>query len=110
MNIINPLFGFDGRIRRLHWWLGTIAIEIVVAVLNQLFGIPVETAPTAMTPLMQAGLQANEISPLARIVQNIPVPRPGTPEDIAAACEFLCSERASYITGQEINVNGGSWM
>ena len=54
MNIIDLLFGFDGRIRRLHWWLGTIAIEIVVAVLNQLFGIPVETAPTAMTPRIVA--------------------------------------------------------
>jgi 2-hydroxycyclohexanecarboxyl-CoA dehydrogenase len=32
------------------------------------------------------------------------------PEDIANACEFLCSDKASYITGQEINVNGGAWM
>ena len=31
----------------------------------------------------------------------------GTPEDIAAACAFLCSEEAGYITGQQINVNGG---
>jgi NAD(P)-dependent dehydrogenase (short-subunit alcohol dehydrogenase family) len=43
-------------------------------------------------------------------VQAIPIARPGTPEDIAAACEFLCSDKASYVTGQEINVNGGSWM
>jgi uncharacterized membrane protein YhaH (DUF805 family) len=54
MNIINVLFGFDGRIRRLQWWLGTIAIEIVVAVLNQLFGISVEAAPAAMTPRILA--------------------------------------------------------
>lgn len=54
MNIVNLLFGFDGRIRRLHWWLATIAIEIVVAVLNQLFGIPIETAPAAMTPRILA--------------------------------------------------------
>jgi uncharacterized membrane protein YhaH (DUF805 family) len=54
MNIVNLLFGFDGRIPRLPWWLGTIAIEIVVAVLNQLFGIPLETAPSAMTPRILA--------------------------------------------------------
>ena len=36
--------------------------------------------------------------------------RPGTREDIAGAVEYLCSDKASYVTGQEINVNGGSWM
>ena len=32
--------------------------------------------------------------------------RAGTPDDIAAACAFLCSEEAGYITGQAIGVNG----
>jgi 2-hydroxycyclohexanecarboxyl-CoA dehydrogenase len=36
-----------------------------------------------------------------------PMKRPGRPEDIAAACGFLASEAASYITGQTIGVNGG---
>ena len=36
-----------------------------------------------------------------------PVRRAGQPEDIAAACSFLVSEEASYITGQVIGVNGG---
>lgn len=38
---------------------------------------------------------------------SIPVGRQGTPEEIAAAAAFLCSERASYITGQLIMVDGG---
>ena len=40
----------------------------------------------------------------------VPTGRAGTPEDIAAACAFLCSEEASYITGQLIGVNGGMYV
>ncbi len=40
-------------------------------------------------------------------VQNIPAARLGRPEEIAAACAFLCSTRASYITGQTLVVDGG---
>jgi 2-hydroxycyclohexanecarboxyl-CoA dehydrogenase len=40
-------------------------------------------------------------------VQRTPVRRAGRPEDIAAACAFLVSEEAGYITGQILGVNGG---
>ena len=39
-----------------------------------------------------------------------PVRRVGRPEDIAAACAFLVSDDAGYITGQVIGVNGGMYM
>ncbi len=75
-------------------------------------GITVNTIPPSLvdTPLARAGEAAGQVPPLEVIAQMIPIARPGTPEDIANACEFLCSDKASYITGQEINVNGGSWM
>jgi 3-oxoacyl-[acyl-carrier protein] reductase len=38
------------------------------------------------------------------------VGRRGLPEDIAAAVRFLCSPGSGYITGQNIQVNGGSYM
>jgi 2-hydroxycyclohexanecarboxyl-CoA dehydrogenase len=41
------------------------------------------------------------------IAQESPMKRVGQPEDIAAACAFLASEAASYITGQTFGVNGG---
>ncbi|MGV9747124.1 SDR family oxidoreductase [Rhodococcus zopfii] len=31
----------------------------------------------------------------------------GTPDDVAAACAFLCSDNAGFITGQSIDVSGG---
>ncbi len=75
-------------------------------------GITVNTIPPSLvdTPLARAGEASGQVPPLEVIAQMIPIARPGTPEDIANACEFLCSDKASYITGQEINVNGGSWM
>ena len=36
-----------------------------------------------------------------------PPSRAGTPDDIAQLVTFLCSEKASYITGQNIDVAGG---
>jgi 3-oxoacyl-[acyl-carrier protein] reductase len=41
---------------------------------------------------------------------QIPMARLGTPEDIAAAVQFLCSPQAGYITGQTLHVNGGMLM
>lgn len=46
----------------------------------------------------------------AEILKNIPLGRFGNAEDVAAAVEFLVSERADYITGQVINVCGGMVM
>ncbi|MFW5889055.1 MAG: 3-oxoacyl-[acyl-carrier-protein] reductase [Bacillota bacterium] len=40
-------------------------------------------------------------------LKQIPLNRPGKPEDIANLCLFLASDKATYITGQVINVNGG---
>lgn len=41
------------------------------------------------------------------ILGQTPLGRMGKPEDVAAAVAFLCSDEASYITGQVIRVNGG---
>ena len=39
-----------------------------------------------------------------------PVGRLGTGDDIAAACEYLCSDAAGFITGQQVGVNGGWYL
>jgi 3-oxoacyl-[acyl-carrier protein] reductase len=45
-----------------------------------------------------------------RLLQNIPLQRLGTPEDIAGITVFLCSAEATYITGQTLTVDGGMVM
>jgi 2-hydroxycyclohexanecarboxyl-CoA dehydrogenase len=76
-------------------------------------GITVNTIPPALvdTPMARAA-EADGTLPasLDDIGAMLPLKRVGTSEDVAAACEFLCSEEAGYITGQQINVNGGIYM
>ena len=44
---------------------------------------------------------------LSDLAGETPLNRLGTPEDIAEAAVFLCSEKAGFITGQILGVNGG---
>jgi 3-oxoacyl-[acyl-carrier protein] reductase len=46
----------------------------------------------------------------AQIMGTIPSGRLGTPADVAAACVYLASEEAAYVTGQTLHVNGGMAM
>jgi 3-oxoacyl-[acyl-carrier protein] reductase len=43
-------------------------------------------------------------------LDNIPLQRFGTPEEVAAAVKFLCSDEAGYITGHVLQLNGGMYM
>jgi 3-oxoacyl-[acyl-carrier protein] reductase len=43
-----------------------------------------------------------------RVLRETPLHRWGLPEDIARVARFLCSDDASFVTGQVINVNGGA--
>jgi NAD(P)-dependent dehydrogenase (short-subunit alcohol dehydrogenase family) len=44
------------------------------------------------------------------MMARAPIPRIGDPQDIANAVTFLVSDAASYITGQTLSVNGGTFM
>jgi len=61
--------------------------------------------------LIDAGM-AKAITDKAQVdwAAAIPLGRPGTPDDVAAAVCFLASDEAAYITGQVLAVNGGMYM
>jgi NAD(P)-dependent dehydrogenase (short-subunit alcohol dehydrogenase family) len=64
------------------------------------------------------GIRVNAISPgeidtailspgTDKIVAQIPLRRLGTPEEVAKAIYFLCTDQSSYVHGAEIHINGG---
>jgi 2,3-dihydroxy-2,3-dihydro-p-cumate dehydrogenase len=82
-------------------------------------GITVNTVAPAwvVTPEAAEGIRAfsteakaDMLGFLDQIRALIPMDRPGTVEEIAAAVAFVASDEASFVTGQTISVNGGSSM
>jgi NAD(P)-dependent dehydrogenase (short-subunit alcohol dehydrogenase family) len=72
-------------------------------------GITVNAVPPGFidTPMLRAAADKGYLGDIEQTIKATPVRRIGRPEDIAAACSFLISEEAGYITGQILGVNGG---
>ncbi|RDH78389.1 SDR family NAD(P)-dependent oxidoreductase [Mycolicibacterium moriokaense] len=73
-------------------------------------GITVNAVPPGFidTPMLRKSEERGRLGGTVEDhIARTPVRRVGTPEDIAAACAFLISEEAGYITGQILGVNGG---
>jgi NAD(P)-dependent dehydrogenase (short-subunit alcohol dehydrogenase family) len=69
-----------------------------------------EVAPSGVTVnALALGLMQNAGGPgVAEIEARIPVGRRGRPEDVAPAVVYLASPEAAWLTGQTIDLNGGS--
>ncbi|MGN5593585.1 SDR family oxidoreductase [Stutzerimonas nitrititolerans] len=57
------------------------------------------------TPLIPSTFNADKV---AEFGANVPLKRPGQPEEVAPAYVYLASSDSSYVTGQVIHVNGGT--
>jgi NAD(P)-dependent dehydrogenase (short-subunit alcohol dehydrogenase family) len=90
---------------------GVIALTKTLALELGPQGITVNTIPPGAidTPMSRRAADEGRFGggTLEDVGRHLPVRRIGVPEDIAAACAYLVSDDAGYVTGQVIGVNGG---
>lgn len=91
---------------------GQMALTKALAVEFAGRGITVNTvAPSSIdTPSVQKKRATGAMPSAEDMAKYIPVGRVGTGADIAAAVAYLASDEASYVTGQTVSVNGGSFI
>jgi 3-oxoacyl-[acyl-carrier protein] reductase len=80
---------------------GAISFMRHLAIENARLGV---TANTVALGLMQPGSEDST----AALARQIPIGRVGRPEDVGPLCVYLASDEASWMTGQTIELNGGS--
>jgi 3-oxoacyl-[acyl-carrier protein] reductase len=105
---LSSMLGFSGSTQGAHYGAskaGVIGFTKSLALEVARHGINVNAvAPGATETDILAGYTEEQ---KAKKFGKIPAGRIGTPEDIAGAVSFLCSEDANYIVGETIHVNGG---
>jgi 2-hydroxycyclohexanecarboxyl-CoA dehydrogenase len=86
---------------------GIIAFTKALAMEFATKGITVNNIPPGFidTPMLRGSPVNIDVA-----AAFMPMKRAGKPEDIAAACSYLCSEAANYVTGHTLSVNGGRYL
>lgn len=106
---ISSMWGQTGGSCEVHYSAakaGVIGLTKALAKEVSLSGIRVNCiAPGVVGTKMMSSFSEDDIDALCG---EIPLGRMGTPEEIAEAAAFLASDKASYITGQILGVNGGA--
>jgi 2-hydroxycyclohexanecarboxyl-CoA dehydrogenase len=91
---------------------GVISLTKALAVELARTGITANTITPSLvdTPMSRNAEAAGDFPGVDVVAPFVPLGRAGTPADIAAACSFLCSDGAGYVTGQVVGVNGGMYI
>jgi 3-oxoacyl-[acyl-carrier protein] reductase len=110
-----PLAGLDlssGARAGLTAFLAGVARSVVSANVTINFLLPGAFDTDRLRSNIAANAKSNGISEdlvLEQRVTTIPAKRFGDPQEFGAACAFLCSAQAGYITGQNLLIDGGAF-
>ncbi|MDH3411779.1 MAG: SDR family oxidoreductase [Gammaproteobacteria bacterium] len=128
VNFFAPILLARGLIEELKAGKGTIinVTSIAGSRVHPFAGAAYATSKAALASLTREmaadfgprGIRVNAIAPgeidtailspgTEEITRRLPLRRLGTPEEVASTIYFLCSPQASYVTGTEIQINGG---
>jgi 2-hydroxycyclohexanecarboxyl-CoA dehydrogenase len=91
---------------------GVISLTKALAVELARSGVTANSISPSLvdTPMARAAEEAGDFIGVDVVAPMVPLGRAGTPDDIGAACSFLCSDGGSYVTGQILGVNGGMYI
>jgi 3-oxoacyl-[acyl-carrier protein] reductase len=93
-------------------FLAGVARNVAGANVTINFLLPGTFATDRLRTLFETTAKKKGISPdaaLAERVATVPARRLGDPDEFGAACAFLCSAQAGYITGQNLLIDGGAF-
>src|SRR5208282_374934 len=108
-----PLVGLDlssGARAGLTAFLAGIARSVAAANVTINFMLPGSFATDRLRSYVETTMKAtgkSEDAVMAERLATIPARRAGDPDEFGAACAFLCSAQAGYITGQNLLIDGG---
>ena len=108
---ISSVIGETGNIGQANYAAakaGLFGLTMTMALEGARSGITVNCVAPGFIATEMVAAVPEEI--LARIIEQIPAGRLGTPEEVARVVAFLVDPESSYITGQAYSINGGLYM
>jgi 3-oxoacyl-[acyl-carrier protein] reductase len=107
MASISGVIGFFGQANYASAKAGVIALTKVLS--KELASRRITVNAVAPGVVLTEMGQSIPDAARQQMLSQIPLRRFGEPEEIASVILFLCSDLASYVTGQTLHVNGGWW-
>lgn len=110
--MVTSVVASTGNVGQANYVASKAGLEGLAKTLAQEYGGKGVTVNSVAPGLIDTDMTREKMNEQVKeaLVNNIPLNRAGTPEEVAAAIAFLASDEAGYITGATIAVNGGLSM